>query len=222
MIKHNNKLFLFVLTLLSINTSVHASLSSFLDSDKAIINLQFMGFFAVLATFLLMYYAQVDIKSSQSKIIGILLTIFGLLQVVVWDVNYMVIATALFALAGVFILHGNSLGKIIYGAGLLVLTLMAQTKYGINTQGFFAQTTLPFIIGVYLLFFLDMHAEKLGYDYEEKTEVELQKQRIQNKKLLQKMENQNSIDVDKTKMMTRLFALLVFLMMVIMMLIEIY
>lgn len=208
-----------MLSLLCCSLPSHAGVTNFLDSSSAIVSFQFISFFIVFAFASLMLLNKAKVARGKTLSIGVLLIVLGLLQVAVWDVNYMVIGMGLIALSGALLAFDNAIGKVIYIIGSLIIVSMASVKYGMNTKGFFMQSGLLFIIG-FVVLTLETSAKSIAYEYEAKTPEALEKDRKFAERLQHKAQNSQAMDVDTNCNMIRYGVLGLFLLMAVLMLVS--
>lgn len=101
--------------------------------------------------FLLFHFNQ-GFESGRALTIGLLSSLLFTIHTAVWDINYMVFGCLLLSLASVLYCFGNSLYRLLYLTGFLVISGYAQQKFGGFNHAFFTQTTLILIIGLGLYF----------------------------------------------------------------------
>ena len=101
--------------------------------------------------FLLFHFNQ-GFESSRALSIGLLSSLLFTVHTIIWDINYMVFGCLLLSLASVLYCFGNSLYRLLYLTGFLIIAGYAEQKFGGFNQAFFTQTTLILIIGLGLYF----------------------------------------------------------------------
>ena len=100
----------------------------------------------------LMFHFNQGFESSRALTIGLLSSLLFTVHTIIWDINYMVFGCLLLSLASVLYCFGNSLYRLLYLTGFLIIAGYAQQKFGGFNQAFFTQTTLILIIGLGLYF----------------------------------------------------------------------
>ncbi|TEU28592.1 hypothetical protein [Alkanindiges illinoisensis] len=96
------------------------------------------------------YYSLKGFSSPQALVTGGFLTLFASLHTLIWDLNYMVVGSLIIAFSGVFYIFANSLYKIIYGIGFIIILFFSQQYYEGLNKNVFMQTGLLAIIGIAL------------------------------------------------------------------------
>jgi len=99
-----------------------------------------------------MFHLNQGFESSKALTIGLLSSLLFTVHTIIWDINYMVFGCLLLSLASVLYCFGNSLYRLLYLTGFLIIAGYAQQKFGGFNQAFFTQTTLILIIGLGLYF----------------------------------------------------------------------
>lgn len=192
---------------------------SFMESAQDIALFKGIGVFAILVALAILIVTSQRIDSIRSTTVGALLTIYGLLMLGVWDVNYIVIGMGLIALSGTFLVFKNGIGKLIYIIAILFLSIFASIEHGAGSRDFFFNVGFLYVIGAGIFLFVpdESFNEALSYESDEPIDnKQSAKQQLINQKILHKYENTQSIDSDTAKVLVTRIALVLLLIAVLM------
>ena len=128
-----------------------------LQQTSVMLGSQYIQWFKYALIFLpvlgfLMFHFNQGFESSRALTIGLLSSLLFTVHTIIWDINYMVFGCLLLSLASVLYCFGNSLYRLLYLTGFLIIAGYAQQKFGGFNHAFFTQTTLILIIGLGLYF----------------------------------------------------------------------
>ncbi|PID37792.1 MAG: hypothetical protein CR966_00390 [Pseudomonadales bacterium] len=207
----------FLITTYAVETET-SLLYKFLNSQQHINLVKGLAVLLMLLTIGYMLYQQREFAYRKTLIIGILLTLWGGLLLFVWDINYIIIGSGFVMIAGVFLIFGDGIGKILYLIGICLIAVISAMKFGI-TRDFFMQNTLPMLIA-----FAVLSLEENDYDDEEDflpisklniDDKELAQQKQQFVKYAKRADDPDSLDIETTTIYIRVAGLVIILLIVI-------
>lgn len=175
---------------------------SIMESSQDISVFKFLSVFVVIITLTTLLLTKRELSAKRSVYVGALLTIYGLLLVSVWFVNYMVIGMGLIALSGVVIAFENGIGKLIYIGGVLFISVFASIEFGAVSREFFNTVAFLYLLGIGLFFFVPDDMDITNLPYEDSGPVSdalLAKRLREDIRIRDKAENAKAINVKKAE-----------------------
>ena len=210
-----------LLLFLMSSTTAYASIDgnvSYMESAQNISIFRFLSIATTVIALIAMWFMKQALVSRRSLVVGALLTVFGLLHVATWSVNYMVIGMGLISLSGVLLAYDNGISKMIYILGVLFISVFASIELGAGAE-FIRSVGLLYIIGAGLFLFVPDERLRDALPYESAVPITsgvLKKELEQFSKVRAKVENSERMDVQKARKTTSLAALSIMLVMIIM------
>lgn len=97
------------------------------------------------------YRVRGGFHSKQALVTGSLLMLWGGINTIIWDINYVVVSCVFFAFSGMFYSFANNIYKLVYVLGYFILLVFAYKYNAGFNKHFVMQTGLAGLIGIGLI-----------------------------------------------------------------------